>query len=58
MELALIVAPLPFEGGRGLTQADDEDAPHVGQSGFLDLEDLLFGGAGLDEGAQLEGSAA
>ena len=58
VELALVIAPLPLEGGRGLAQADDEDAPHVGQSGLLDLEDLLLGGAGLDEGAQLEGGAA
>ena len=58
MELALIVSPLPLEGGRRLAQADDEDAPHVGQRGLLDLEDLLLGGASLDEGAQLEGRAA
>ena len=58
MELALVVTPLPLEGGRGLAQADDEDAPHVGQRGLLDLEDLLLRGAGLDEGTQLEGGAA
>ena len=58
VELALVVAPLPLEGRRGLTQADDEDPPHVGQRGLLDLADLLLGGAGLDEGTQLEGGAA
>ena len=58
VELARVVAPLPLEGGRGLTQADDEDAPHVSQRGLLDLEDLLLGGTGLDEGAKLEGGAA
>ena len=57
VELAVIVTPLPLEGGRGLAQADDEDAPHVGQRGLLDLADLFLGGTGLDERAQLKGGA-
>ncbi len=58
VEDALVVAPLPVEGGGRLAQADDQDAPDLGQDLVGGDADVLLRGSPVHQVTHLQGAAA